>query len=300
MIDDLKADSARWEQERRAKSSRNASGGINVPRDSLNIPYSRQSNSPTVQYHHSDTYARRQQGGPSEHNAYGNARDYDTSQRSPHPASDGPGYSGYAPPPPSGQYMQQQPQGGYPSGNPGAFPPSAGYPGASKPFPQQDPGYPPNGQQAMSYQQGQDTWVHGAARPMASSYREPPQFPPGGMGSRDHMMTTPPSQGSYPPPQHPQAAYAPTGGDYYNAQPGAGFQTMPQDPHYGRGGQYQERTTSPPSSKPSDRFAATTPAQPPPADAYGSMQGQQPTGAASARRQETPKHATYKPSGGHR
>ena len=298
MIDDLKADSARWEQERRAKSSRNASGGINAPRDSLNSPYSRQSNSPTVQYHHSDTYARRQQGGPSEHNAYGNARDsYDPSQRSPHPGPDGPGYGGYPPQPGGGPYMQQTPQGGYPSGNPGTYP-SGGYGGAPR---QPDPGFSSSGQQGggMSYQAGQDNWVHGAARPMAPGYREPSQFPSGGMGTRDHMMTTPPSQGSYPPPQHSQPAYPPAGQDYYNAQPGAGFQSMPQDPHYGRGGQYQERTTSPPGSQPPDRFATTASAPPPQTDGYGSsMQGQQPTGAAP-RRQEAPKHPPYK-AGGHR
>ncbi|MBE3044034.1 hypothetical protein IMZ48_15980 [Candidatus Bathyarchaeota archaeon] len=291
MIDDLKADSARWEQERRAKSSRNASGGINAPRDSLNMPYSRQSNSPTVQYSHSDTFARRQQGGPSEHNAYGNARDsYDHSQRSPHPGPgpDGPGYNGYPPqPPPGGQYMQPNPQGGYPSGNPGnsgAYPPG-GYSGAPKPFSQPDPSFPQGGQQGVPYQSGpgQDNWVHGAARPMASGYREPSQFPSGGMGTRDQMMTTPPSQGSYAPPQHPQPGYAPASGEYYNAQPGAGFQTMPQDPHYGRGGQYQERTTSPPGSKAPDRFATTTTAPAPQTEAYGSMQGQQPTGTAPRR-----------------
>ncbi|SPO03769.1 uncharacterized protein DNG_06452 [Cephalotrichum gorgonifer] len=284
MIDDLKADSARWEQERRAKSSRNASG---------------------VQYHSSDTYARRQQGGPSEHNAYGNARDsYDASHPPPHSGPDNSGYAGYAPQPPAGQYMQQNQQGGYPSGNPGAFPPPAGYPGAQKPFPQQDPGYPPSGQQGMAYPQAQDNWLHGAARPMAApGYRDPNQFSPGGVGPRDHMMTTPPSQGNYhPPPQHPQPGYAPTGGDYYHAQPGAGYQSMPQDPQYGRGGHYQERTTSPPGSKPSDRFATTAKVQPPPADAYGSMQGQQPTGAPAPapRRQEPPKHQSYKPAGNHR
>lgn len=292
MIDDLKADSARWEQERRAKSSRNASGGINAPRESLNSPYSRQSNSPTVQYHHSDTYARRQQGGPSDQNVYGNPRDYDPSQRSPHPGPDGPGY-GYPPQPPGGQYMQQPPQGGYPSGNSGAYP-SGGYPGAPKTFSQPDSGFPPNGQQGMSYQQGQDSWVHGAARPVA--YREPSQYPPGGMGSRDHMMTTPPSQGSYPPPQHSQPGYPPAGGDYYNAQPGAGYQSMPQDPHYGRGGQYQERTTSPPTTSASGGFATSAPAPAPPTEAYVAMQGQQPTGAPP-RRQETSKHPAYKSSG---
>ena len=296
MIDDLKADSARWEQERRAKSSRN-SGGINAPRDSLNNPYSRQSNSPTVQYHHSDTYARRQQGGPSESHAYGNPRDYDPSQRSPHPGPDGPGYGGYHNPPPGGQYVQQNPQGGYPTGNPGTYPPG-GYSGAPKPFSQPDPGFPQAGQQGgVPYPQGQDNWVHGAARPMApGGYREPSQYPPGG---RDHMMTTPPSQGSYPPPQQSQPGYGPAGGEYYNAQPGAGYhQSMPQDSLYGRGGQgqYQERTTSPPSSKPPGGFGTSAPAPAPQADAYVQMQGQQPTGAAP-RRQEPPKHSGFKPSG---
>jgi hypothetical protein len=301
MIDDLKADSARWEQERRAKSSRNPSGGINAPRDSFDEPYARQSNSPTVQYHHSDTYARRQQGGPSEPQPYGNARDSYDASRLPHAGPDGAGYPGFPPQPPGGQYMQQNPQGqgGYPGASPGPYPPP-GYPGGQKPFPQQDPSYPPGGQQGMPYPQGQDNWVHGAARPMAPGYREPQaQFAAGGMGSRDHMMTTPPSQGSYPPPQHAQPGYAPSGGEYYNAQPGAGYQSMPMDPHYGRGGQYQDRTTSPPGSKPADRFTSTAPSQTPPNDTYGTpMQGQQPTGAPGPRRQETPKHS-YKP-GGHR
>jgi len=314
MIEDLKADSARWEQERRAKSSRNASGGINAPRDSSNPIYSRKSNSPTtVQYHHSDTYARRQRGGPSESIPFGSGREFD-----PPPSHDGPGYAGYTQQGGAGQFMpqQQQPQPGYPGANQRTPYPS-GYPPAPNQYSQQDPGYVPSGQSNMGYQQSQDTWVHGAARPMNPGYREPSQYSPG-MGTRDHMMTTPPQQGNYPPPQHSQPAYG--GQDYYAPGPGGVYQTMPQDSLYGRGGAYQDRAPSAPVSKPPERFSTTAPSQPPPEVYGGPMQGQMPGQIPSQmqgqqfddpsrnhdqtsvppppRRQETPKHQSYKSGGG--
>jgi hypothetical protein len=282
MIEDLKADSARWEQERRAKSSRNAAG---------------------VQYHHSDTYARRQRGGAADSSSYGNSRDSYDSPHTPHSGPEAPGYPGYPPQSGSGQYAQPNPPAGYPGGNTGAYPPGAGYAGNPNPYPQQDPGYAATGQPNMGYSQPQDTWVHGAARPMAQPYREPAQYPPG-MGSRDQMMTTPPSQGSYPPPQHPQAAYGGSA-DYYNAPTGAPtYQSMPQDTLYGRGGStYHERTTSPPQSMAPDRVPTAAVAQPS-GDTH--MQGQQydeprthsqPSGSVPPRRQETPRHQPHRNSG---
>lgn len=300
MIEDLKADSARWEQERRAKSSRNASGGINAPRDSSNPIYSRKSNSPTtVQYHHSDTYARRQRGGPSESIPFGTGREFDA------PPHDGPGYPGYPQQGGSGQFIQQPPQAGYSSGNQGnAYP--TGYPTGPNQYPQQDPNYGPSGQSNLAYAQNQDTWVHAAARPVNPGYREPPYNT--GIGTRDHMMTTPPQQGNYPPPPHPQAGYG--GQDFYNPPSGGSYQTMAQDPHYGRGGgAYQERAPSAPLTKPTERFGSVAPTQPTP-EVYGTqgpmqgqMQGQQyddpnrnhkNQGSGPPRRQEAPKHQPYK------
>ncbi|ODA78542.1 hypothetical protein RJ55_05923 [Drechmeria coniospora] len=93
MIEDLKADSARWDSERRAQTSRNTSG---------------------VQYRYSETHQSRQNHGPTEgpYKADTYARE---SYESPgYPGTSAPGYSGapdaYAsPPPPPQQHQQHQP-----------------------------------------------------------------------------------------------------------------------------------------------------------------------------------------------
>ncbi|KAK8877091.1 hypothetical protein PGQ11_002037 [Apiospora arundinis] len=62
MIEDLKADSARWDQERRQQTARNPVGGTIA---SAGV-YVQKSNSPVVQYRNSDTHQSRQYYGPTE------------------------------------------------------------------------------------------------------------------------------------------------------------------------------------------------------------------------------------------
>lgn len=111
MIEDLKADSARWDQERRQQSAsrNNAAGGTIASRDSNGL-YVRLSNSPIVQYRNSDTHQSRQYYGPTEtgfasadpsRDPYGDATPR-------YPGTGSAGYTGAA-----GSYQQQYPQGGY-------------------------------------------------------------------------------------------------------------------------------------------------------------------------------------------
>ncbi|KAI1080517.1 hypothetical protein F5B20DRAFT_101686 [Whalleya microplaca] len=117
MIEDLKADSARWEQERRQQSASrsNTAGGTIASRDS-NAMYIRPSNSPAVQYRNSDTHQSRQYYGPTEtgfpsdanRDPYGDAG----------PRYPGTGAGGYTGASGSSFASQQYPQGGY-SAQPG-------------------------------------------------------------------------------------------------------------------------------------------------------------------------------------
>ncbi|KAI0476421.1 hypothetical protein GGR56DRAFT_469617 [Xylariaceae sp. FL0804] len=97
MIEDLKADSARWEQERRAQSASRTNtaggGGTTASRDS-NIIYVRSSNSPAVQYRNSDTHQSRQVHGPSQHGSVDSSRSYGGDAAVRYPGSGAPGYTG--------------------------------------------------------------------------------------------------------------------------------------------------------------------------------------------------------------
>lgn len=128
MIDDLKADSARWENERRAQTSRNAPG---------------------VQYRQSETHQSRQHQGPSDGpyipESYGRDPAYDGPR---YPGTGAPGYTGatgaYPPQPayPQGaQYMYAQsqqsppPQSGYAPNPQAGLPMNQGYPtGQESPY----------------------------------------------------------------------------------------------------------------------------------------------------------------------
>ncbi|PON21504.1 hypothetical protein TGAM01_v209667 [Trichoderma gamsii] len=57
MIEDLKADSARWDRERRAQTARNSSGGISASRYANSGAPRPRSNSPPVQNYPNDAYA---------------------------------------------------------------------------------------------------------------------------------------------------------------------------------------------------------------------------------------------------
>ncbi|KAI1343515.1 hypothetical protein F5Y15DRAFT_235234 [Xylariaceae sp. FL0016] len=98
MIEDLKADSARWDQERRQQSaSRSNTGGGTVA--SNGVVLIRSSNSPVVQYRNSDTHNQRQFMGPTEAGQYvpaDTSRDYygDSSSTPRYPGTGSAGYSG--------------------------------------------------------------------------------------------------------------------------------------------------------------------------------------------------------------
>lgn len=237
MIDDLKADSARWEQERRMQQSRNSAGG---------------------QYRTSDTYARRQMAGPSG-GGYDDRDPYNASPR--YPGSDAPGYSGH---PSSSQGYGQAPQGQYGSGG-APFPPastgtggysSAGY---STQAQYQDPRYQ-NQPMSMAYQAQPDTTPYigvNANRVTSNTANAQPysrnQYDAGG----DVMMTSgAPTTSSYATTGASQGGY---GQASYYAQPsttGYGQQPLqqpmqqPHDPFAGRrGGAADPRTTSPGAGK---------------------------------------------------
>ncbi|KAG6129298.1 hypothetical protein E4U22_008497 [Claviceps purpurea] len=100
MIEDLKADSARWESERRAQTSRNTPG---------------------VQYRYSETHQSRQHHGPTEPPYQPESYPRDSFDAPRYPGSGAPGYTGasnnYQPPPQQQQQQQQQQQPyGAPSG----------------------------------------------------------------------------------------------------------------------------------------------------------------------------------------
>ncbi|KAI8950411.1 hypothetical protein F4801DRAFT_344929 [Xylaria longipes] len=109
MIQDLKADSARWDQERRQQSAnRNNAGGGTIASNGVLI---RSSNTPPVQYRNSDIHQSRQYYGPTEAPYSGTAGNdpYDNGPR--YPGTGSSGYTGAA-----SSYPQQYAasQGGYP------------------------------------------------------------------------------------------------------------------------------------------------------------------------------------------
>ncbi|KAI1811946.1 hypothetical protein GGS20DRAFT_64776 [Poronia punctata] len=239
MIQDLKADSARWDAERRQQSANrsNAGGGIIAS----NGVYNRSSNSPPVQYRNSDIHQLRQHYGPTE-NSYSGGDPYDNGPR--YPGTGSSGYTGA-----SGAYPQQFPsgQGGYPqqgyTGNSAQFPQGgnvAAY-GAGHPVPpagynqgSQDPPYNIVGANLRAGSQPQ------ADHPYGNDPYGTPRDPRG--DPRDHVTTMPPSRPTYTTAgPSPSQAYAPSGSTtgYYPqgaAAPNAAYPqaVQPGDPFYGR------------------------------------------------------------------
>lgn len=205
MIEDLKADSARWENERRAQNSRHSSGGSFAPREmGGGHPARAASNSPIVSYHQSETHQSRQHYGPTEapHPQDPYARDR------PYPGTNAPGYSG------SNTYNQP---GAPPAQSQQSYP-GAGYSGYQAPGQKStDTRYTsPAGGSMMQPPQGyqQDPYVSvGANSNIArGGYSAAPPQPV--------YATTAPQQSSYP-----ATAYA------YGSQPAM----HPQDAFVGRG-----------------------------------------------------------------
>jgi hypothetical protein len=235
MIEDLKADSARWDSERRAQTSRNTSGGSQASRNAMGVPR-HSSNSPVGAYRYSETHQSRQHLGPSDAASSYGADPYsrDTGYDVPrYPGSGSQGYTGAS----TGSYGQQ-PQ--YPpSGNPGY-----GYGQQPQQSPGTDPRFAPSGQPGSMmnqvYQGSQDSPYistgsnmnvqrgypnpndpYGSARiPASSASMQQPTY-----------SSAPPSQPGYPAasPSYSYNQAAPPTSSYSSAQP--------QDAFCGRGGQ---------------------------------------------------------------
>ncbi|KAI1258486.1 hypothetical protein F5Y18DRAFT_421358 [Xylariaceae sp. FL1019] len=102
MIQDLKADSARWDLERRQQSAnRNSAGGGTI---ALSGVYIRSSNSPPVQYRNSDIHQSRQYYGPTEAGMAPTAAGGDPYDNPRYPGTGSGGYNGAS----SNAYQQQQ------------------------------------------------------------------------------------------------------------------------------------------------------------------------------------------------
>ncbi|KAJ4865216.1 hypothetical protein T069G_01746 [Trichoderma breve] len=184
MIEDLKADSARWDRERRAQTARNSSG---------------------VQYRYSETHQSRQHHGPTEPPFRDDSyppRDglYDAPR---YPGTGAQGYNGA-----SGPYQPQQQQQGYapPSGgayvgNPQGGPMmNQGYQNPDGPYVSTGANMPPRNYPNDPYAGGHP----GASVP-------PPQQPV--------YASTQPVQPGYPAPAYPYPNQAPSGAPVYATQP---------------------------------------------------------------------------------
>jgi hypothetical protein len=246
MIEDLKADSARWENERRAQNSRHSSGGSFAPREKGGHPARAASNSPIVSYHQSETHQSRQHYGPSTDQPADPYARGDPNQR--YPGTGAPGYSGSTPnyqaapsapqaqshyPPgypyqQSGQTSNNDPRYASPSGNPMMPPPQPGY---------QDP-YVATGANIKTSRSGfnsssNDQYARSSAAPQPSSYATSgPQGSgyPGAPGYSYNQVPTSAAPG-YASTIHPQDPFMGRGGQP-GQQPGYSGQQPPQQPQY--------------------------------------------------------------------
>lgn len=236
MIEDLKADSARWDSERRAQTSRNTSGGIHASRNATGVPPRHSSNSPLVQYRHSETHQSRQHHGPTEGPYQTDPYARDSAFDNPrYPGTGAPGYTGAA-----GSYPQ-----GYASTSGGAY---AGYAQTQQSPPPADTRYgtTPAGGSVLNqaYQATQDSYMTMGANRNQRGYASDPyanQMATSAAAAQQAVYATAaPTQAGYP------ASAAPY--PYSGQVPPAGassYATMqPQDPFYGRGA-YQRHTHPP-------------------------------------------------------
>ncbi|KAI1140771.1 hypothetical protein F5Y05DRAFT_286286 [Hypoxylon sp. FL0543] len=277
MIEDLKADSARWDQERRQQSAsrNNAAGGTIASRESNGV-YVRVSNSPIVQYRNSDTHQSRQYYGPTEGgfaSADPNRDPYgDATPR--YPGTGSAGYTGAA-----GSYgAQQYPQGGYSTqqgyttAQASQFqPPGAGVTYSTMP-PQ---GFGQPGQEPPFQLVGADSRVASNPQAMYSDPYAGSRDPRDPRDQRTPITTMPASRTTYatsgaPAPQGYPATAA--GGSYYPSNPSPSNPAyaptvQPGDPFYGRGttsygattDQQQYESTPAPSRTPATTANAQIP-----------------------------------------
>lgn len=241
MIEDLKADSARWDSERRSQTSRNTAGGIHGSRDGPNYSSGPSSNSPAVQYRYSETHQSRQHHGPTDNTQYQQdpyARD--TSFDGPrYPGSGATGYSGA-----TGPFQQQQQGYAPPSGGGGNA--GQGYSGYQQP--QQGSGqdlrYAPGAAQPgpmnTGFQGQEPPYISVGANMNQRGYAPPSDNFGGSRGGNGAPGSQPPYSSSGPGQQgYPQPSQSPF--HYQNQGPPPPGNTQqypamqPQDPFYGRG-----------------------------------------------------------------
>ncbi len=201
MIADLKADSERWEAERRATASRGQpSNGISF-RDSDGIV--RKSNTPIVEYRASTTHQSRQYYGPTSETA--SAVSSGAYQQ---PASSS-----------SGQVYDSSVQGGY--AQPNYAQPSSGYQQQTPAYVQDTPNYYVSGGNMIV--DPRDSNPRMGAQPVTSQSLTPRSNVP---------YAT--SGASYQQPD-PRSSYYTSTGQQSVPVSSAQYATQPADPYYGRG-----------------------------------------------------------------
>ncbi|KAL0937907.1 transcription factor [Colletotrichum truncatum] len=213
MIDDLKADSARWEAERRQQAARNTQG---------------------AGYRQSETHSARQHYGPTDPAGYPDVgRDsYDNTPR--YPGSQAPGYSGNS--------SQSYPgaaaaASGYAQQTPSAYPSNAGYSyPAGSAYSQPDPRdarYSGTPSHPGGY--GQEPPYTAVNTNLAASSRSPDYYGSSGTAGRiPTTMATQQGQAYIQSGSQGQAGYP---SNYYPSSSAApyGSASVSQDPLYGRG-----------------------------------------------------------------
>ncbi|KAF4991758.1 hypothetical protein FGRMN_7598 [Fusarium graminum] len=197
MIEDLKADSARWDSERRAQTSRNTSG---------------------VQYRYSETHQSRQHHGPTEGPYQTDPYARDSAFDGPrYPGTGAPGYTGAA-----GSYSQS-----YGASSSGAF---AGYAQAQQSPPPADARFsstPSANVMNAAYSGGQSPYVDVGTnqRPRGYDAYTNQMATSAAAAQQAAYATSGPTQSGYPATAYPQ---------YSGQAPPAGYTMQPQDPFYGR------------------------------------------------------------------
>lgn len=250
MIEDLKADSARWDLERRQQSaSRNSnSGGTHVSRES-NAVFIKSSNSPVVQYRNSDTHQSRQYYGPTAETGYASADSHHYGDATPRYPGTGSGvYQGASNPYPNQQYTTSPTYGQATYAQPGQFSSTPGnvqfsVPGSGYGQAGQEPPYTLvnanlNTRARPEAQPMYASDPYGASRDVRDARDDPIPRDARGVpvttmaSSRTVYATT----GNSPSQAYPTAG---SGGSYYSqnqAAPGASYvAAQPSDPFYGRG-----------------------------------------------------------------
>ncbi|KAH7020144.1 hypothetical protein EDB80DRAFT_746729 [Ilyonectria destructans] len=231
MIEDLKADSARWDSERRAQTSRNTTGGIHTSRNASGVPARHSSNSPVVQYRYSETHQSRQHHGPTEASYQQDPYARDSGFDGPrYPGTGAPGYTGAA-----GSAYQQQ---AYAATSGGAY---GSYPQPQQSPPPTDPRYGSTPQAGsvlnQAFQAAQDPYTA-----MGTNLnRNPRGYAANDPYANPAASAAPSQQAAYATSGASQPGYPATTSPFqYSSQvppPAAqSYATMqPQDPFYGRG-----------------------------------------------------------------